>query len=315
MVRAKAAPEGGKFNQDYFVLCWKRLAASPQVGPALLNEVAERLVNSEFSIHDLIIDPSSVMQSLGFNPSVATMTAANLAAPEIAVETPDSIRALTPESEDYPVSRLAGKLPLPIPMYVVGNVSLLKAAGIAVAGSRKPHESALRYAFEVSQAFSRIGRNIVSGHAAGVDEAAHLGALRAGGTTTAVLAEGLANFRPRTSLRDAEPESVLFVSGWDLDARWTSFRAMERNPHIAALSEGVVIVSANESGGSWEQARLCLRVGKPLFVVDFRPEIASGNRRLIELGAIELAADSPSDAPEIINRHLKADVQTQLEFF
>jgi DNA processing protein len=128
--------------------------------------------------------------------------------------------------------------------------------------------------------------NVVSGHAAGIDQTAHGAALAAGGTTTVVLAEGLLRFSPCRGLRDADDESILLLSGFRPTAKWTVYQAMERNKWIAALSRAVIVVASDARGGSWAQGKLCLETGKPLLVADFPEEIAPGNRKLIEQGGL-----------------------------
>ena len=196
---------------------------------------------------------------------------------------------MCPDDDAYPVARLSEKLPLPVLLWVLGEVALLKASGVAIAGSRSAPDGVLGLASELAALIARAGWNVVSGAAAGVDRAAHASA-RQLGTTTAVLAEGVDRVKSAPWGGDGH-ESALIVSGFDPGAAWTASRAMERNAHIAALADAVVIVAAGLSGGSWAQGQLCLRARKRLLVFDLSPDIAPGNARLIAQGATPISPD------------------------
>ena len=133
-----------------------------------------------------------------------------------------------------------------------------------------------------------------------MDQAAHAAALDAGGTTTAVLAEGLASFEDRFSDGGVDSDSWLLASSLPPDVAWSKFHAMDRNRTIAALADAVVVVAAGTSGGSWEQGVTCLKAGKRLLVPDFDPDIAPCNRRLIAKGAAPFDPEHPEAVLSLI---------------
>lgn len=294
---------------------WRRLAATPSMGPARLSEIALRAREHDIGISEVLQDPSKWLLDLGFGRDFVNRVVAALVDEVKELQLPEGVVALTPDDEEYPFERLGSGLPLPVPLYARGNVALLKAPGVAIAGSRHAHENALAYAYSLAQSLARSGHNVVSGHAAGIDEAAHAGALSVEGTTTAVLAEGFTSFTPRAGIQAGEPDSVLFVSGFEPDAPWKGFRAMERNATIAALSDAVVVVSAGTKGGSWEQGKLCLSAGKSLYVPRVSADSAPGNEALIRMGAIPLQPDDPEGVPAVISSRTTRDADAQLEMF
>lgn len=285
------------------------------MGPSRVSQIAVKAREHRIGITEVLRDPSKWLVDLGFGRDFVTRVVVALADELEELRLPEGVVALTPDDEEYPFERLWSGLPLPIPLYARGNLALLKAPGVAIAGSRHAHENALAYAYSLAQSLARSGHNVVSGHAAGIDEAAHAGALSVDGTTTAVLAEGFTGFTPRAGLQAGERDSVLFVSGFEPDAPWKGFRAMERNTTIAALSDAVVVVSAGTKGGSWEQGKLCLSAGKPLYVPHVSADSAPGNEALIRMGGIPLQPNDPEGVPAVISSRPIPDPDAQLEMF
>ena len=80
----------------------------------------------------------------------------------------------------------------PIVLYCKGNVSLLRQIkNIAIVGTRNPSPWGEDTAREIATVFCKRGYVIVSGLAKGIDTEAHVGALKVGGKTIAVLGHGL----------------------------------------------------------------------------------------------------------------------------
>ena len=73
----------------------------------------------------------------------------------------------------------------------------MKQRTLAVVGSRKCSEYGKRVAMQIGKAAAQNRVTLVSGMAKGIDSFAHLGALRAGGKTIAVLGCGVDICYPR----------------------------------------------------------------------------------------------------------------------
>lgn len=178
------------------------------------------------------------------------------------------------------------------PITVWGSRALLDRAAVGICGSRHADERALELADQFGRLAAKRGFVLVSGDAKGVDDAAQYGALRAGGSVISVLAEGLGGWKPRVPYRPLiTGENYAAVSEFPAEARWLASRAMQRNRTIIDLSCAFVVVQAgDESGGTWEAGLTCLRLGKPLLVVqrEERPE-TEGNAKLIARGGIAVA--------------------------
>lgn len=271
------------------LLVWNALRTTPGLGPKRLVGVALALRERDRSAGWLLEATASDLLALGLPRHLVGDAAACLGSPPPLPDAPPGVVVLCPDEETYPGDRLSERLPLPVLLWAMGDSALLQARGIAIAGSRSAPAEVLELAGELAEHVAKAGLNVVSGGAVGVDRTAHASAVRTG-TTTVVLAEGLG--RARSHAWGAEPDgSLLVVSGFEPSSPWTASRAMERNSHIAALADAVVIVSAGLRGGSWAQGQLCLRSGKPLFVLDLPPEVAPGNAALIRQGARAVAPD------------------------
>jgi len=172
-----------------------------------------------------------------------------------------------------------------------GNVALLNEPAIGICGSRDADEQAIELARRFGEMAADSGLVVVSGNARGVDDAAQLGALAAGGRVVSVLAEGLAGWRPRARYRDLiTGTNYLALSEFPDDAKWQAWRAMQRNGTIVRLSRALVVVQSGEKGGTWEAGIECLRQGKPLLVVQRQehPE-TEGNALLVRKGGVPVS--------------------------
>ena len=203
--------------------------------------------------------------------------------------------AISPTDSIYPNSlhEVLGN----VTIFALGCLDLLGKGSIGICGSRDASPEALDWAYHLGREAAKRDMLIVSGYARGVDRQAHKGALEAGGSTIAVLPEGIEGFSIRRELADLVDlgHNFLAISMFEPNARWASWRAMTRNQLIVGLSSSLVVVEAQEKGGTIDAARKCLKQGKKLWAVEY-PEgssRASGNRLLLKnASAIALNLDS-----------------------
>jgi DNA processing protein len=197
---------------------------------------------------------------------------------------------MTPTHDAYP-SRLdevlQGKT-----MFAKGCVNLLQRTAIGICGSRDASTRALRWAYRFGAEAAKQEIVVVSGYARGVDREAHRGAMETGGSTIAVLPDGIRHFSPVHGLRDLidYERNFLAISMFEPDAIWKAWRAMERNRLIVALSTVLFVIEARNQGGTINAALECVRQRKKLYAVAYRSvsESDTGNRRLIADSAIPL---------------------------
>ena len=196
------------------------------------------------------------------------------------------IWCLTKLDGAYPAS-LKKRLPStqsPPALFGAGSIELLAKDGIAIVGSRNVDEAGLEFAQQLGIRCADEGMNAVSGGARGVDRAAMMGALDAGGTAIGVLADSLErSIRARDVRQFLLEGRLVLVSSALPGAGFAVGRAMERNKYVYCLAEYAIVVATDaQKGGTWTGAIENLRRdwGVPLFVRS-EPESPPGNEQLL----------------------------------
>jgi predicted Rossmann fold nucleotide-binding protein DprA/Smf involved in DNA uptake len=196
----------------------------------------------------------------------------------------------------------------PAILYGIGNIELLSEGGLAVVGSRDVDEEGLGYTQRVAQTCAEQEIQVVSGGARGVDQAAMLAVLEAGGTAVGVLPDSLSKAAVAGKYRAGIKEGRLtLVSAVDPGASFNAGNAMGRNKYIYAVADYALVVSSSVGkGGTWAGATEALERIKdvPIFV-RMQETVPEGNRQLLKKGAKPL--------PVIPTSSLKGRLRTLLE--
>ena len=177
------------------------------------------------------------------------------------------IDLVQPPSERYP-RLLAATGAGPQLLFVRGSLPPDPGAAVAVVGSRRGSSQALNAARSLSAELAGAGAVVVSGLAAGVDTAAHLGALDADGVTTAVLGTGICVTYPSQNAELAERivTAGAIVSQFPPNARPSKTSFPARNAVTAGLSHASVVIEADERSGTRIEMGLSLRFGRPVLL-------------------------------------------------
>lgn len=221
---------------------------------------------------------------------------------------------------DYPPLLLHSADP-PLLLYLQGRVSLLSQPSVALVGSRRASAQGLDHARSFARALSAQGWTIVSGLAAGIDGAAHEGALaglddaaqpgQTGGSTVAVVGTGIDRCYPASHRKLAQriANQGLIVSEFSLGTPPLAPNFPQRNRLIAGLSRGTLVVEAALRSGSLITARLAAEAGREVMALPGSVLAAqsAGCHELIRQGAAlvtsvgqvlqELQALPPLDLP------------------
>lgn len=201
------------------------------------------------------------------------------------------IKKIAPGQSDYP--RLLSEIndPPQILRYD-GDLSILAEPCIAVVGSRKCTKYGEAVAKRIAKRAAESGITIVSGMALGVDSAAHIGCLEAGGKTVAVMGCGLDICYPASNKRLMESirKEGLLLSEYDNEALPKPYNFPRRNRIISGLCASTVVVEAARESGSLITAELAASQGRSVYAVpgDITSRHSFGANMLIHDGAIPL---------------------------
>jgi len=196
-------------------------------------------------------------------------------------------------------------------LYMIGSQTLFSQHGIAFSGARNVSSKGIEYTDELARQTVEQGLTVISGHAPGVDNAAHTAALEHKGSTLLVIPEGMLKFRLRAELKvlqDNTPQRLGVISEFPPALPWSSQNAMIRNRTILGLSRAAVVVEAGENGGTWDAGMRALDMKLPLYVLSYTdpPPSAAGNRALIARGGIPIP-ELPAPVLPIINTTAQDD--------
>ena len=177
----------------------------------------------------------------------------------------------------------------PAILYGRGDPEHLTSPQLAMVGSRNPSATGRETATDFARYLTDLGLTITSGLAAGVDAAAHEGALAAAGPTVGVLGSGPDVVYPRRNQALAEQIAAEGVIVSELPPGTEPRREHfpRRNRIISGLSLGTLVVEAALRSGSLITARLAAEQGREIFAVpgSIHNPLARGCHRLIRDGA------------------------------
>lgn len=185
----------------------------------------------------------------------------------------------------------------PLLLYIKGRADLLARPGLAIVGSRNASTQGKTNAAAFAEALSGAGLCIVSGLALGIDAAAHEGALRARGSTVAVIGTGPDLVYPgrNRALFERMADSGCIVSEYPVGTPPLPGNFPKRNRIISGLAAGVLVVEAAAQSGSLITARQAAEQGRDVFAIpgSIHAALAKGCHLLIREGAklVDTAAD------------------------
>jgi DNA processing protein len=181
----------------------------------------------------------------------------------------------------------------PIGLYRKGRYAFEHPC-VAIVGSRRTTLYGQATAKKLGAELARLGFCVVSGLARGIDTAAHEGALSVGGKTAAVLGNGIDIVYPaeNVELYRRITESGAIVSEFPFGRRADKQSFAMRNRIVAGMSDAVVVVESDVSGGAMITARFAGEQGRQLFAVPGRIDqpTSAGCHQLIRDGATLLTS-------------------------
>ncbi len=209
---------------------------------------------------------------------------------------------ITIVDESYP----SGLLDLEEPPAFLCVRGTLPAGGLAIVGSRTPPPEAAAFARELA---AQCGMPVVSGLAAGVDAAAHHGALDAGTATVAYVGTGLGVTYPpeHRALEDEIVSRGGAVASERLpDEPVTKWALVHRDRLQAAHALATVLIASEIDGGAMQTVRFAKTLGRARFVLDAQGQSEyAGNVQARADGAFALPFDVKA-ALRILHANLRS---------
>lgn len=201
-------------------------------------------------------------------------------------------------------------------LYFIGELPAERKPTVAIIGTRKPTAYGKEITYQLAYDLANRGIVVVSGLALGVDGIAHRATLDAGGTTIAVLANGVDSIYPATH-RNLAQEIIqnggAIVSEYEPGVQARDFQFLERNRIVSGLSDAIIVTEAALRSGTLATVAYALDQGREVFVVpgNINSPMSAGCNALLKQGAHPVT--TANDVIEIIAPHLlKAQVSLAL---
>lgn len=261
---------------------------TPGIGPIRLARLVEHCGSIAAAWHANLADLAAAgLDSKSATSLLASRRSLDLDAELERVECA-GVRMLTLADADYPA--LLRQIPAAPPLiYVRGALSSTDEWALAVVGTRTPSSYGREAARRIAGALAANGITIVSGLALGIDTAAHIAALEAGGRTLAVLACGVDLCYPlrNQKLADRIVEQGALISDYPLGTQPAPLNFPPRNRLISGLTLGTLVVEAGEKSGALLTVDFALDQGREVFAVpgSIFSRTSAGTNRLLRDGA------------------------------
>jgi len=274
---------------------WLRLARAPGMGIADALALLDRLGGPEALLAATEAELARAGVSRAGLPVLANPDESALERDLRWLEAPGRF-LLTGDDPRYP-PQLAATAGAPVALFVEGEPAALSLPQLAIVGSRSATAAGRETAFEFARRLSASGLTITSGLAAGIDAAAHRGALAAGGLTVAVCGTGLDQVYPaeHAALASTIAAQGALVSEFSMGTPPIAANFPRRNRLLSGLARGVLVIEAAARSGSLITARLAGEQGRDVMAVpgSIHNVLARGCHRLIRDGAA--LVESPED--------------------
>ncbi len=302
---------------------WLNLATLPGLGVSRLAKLAP-VFDSRGHIDEPLLEsilphfPGGLRQQISkviFQPGISTFPeeAENI----LRWQEQDGHHLLTLIQPEYPALLRLLDDPPPL-LYLRGQGNLLYQPQLAMVGSRSPSAQGVETARQFARSLGEGGFTITSGLAAGIDGAAHQGAVDTLGSTIAVMGSGIDIVYParHRQLADRIAEKGLLLSELPPTMPPMAQHFPRRNRIISGLSLGTIVVEASMRSGSLITARTALEQHREVFAIPgsiHNPQ-ARGCHHLIKQGAklVESTDDIFVELPALMRFYQQQQSMTMI---
>lgn len=209
----------------------------------------------------------------------------------------------------------------PYVLYCKGSLKNIDNVSIAVVGSRKATAYGKWTADKLTTDLAELGVNIVSGLAAGIDTVAHKTALKSNAKTVGVIGCGIDLIYPKFNehlYKEIEEKGGAVITEYTFNTKPLPYNFHDRNRIISGLSDGVLVIEAQEKSGTLITAGHAANQGREIFAVPGNIDslYSKGTNSLIKDGAkvttsVEDIIEEIPELREIVKlKHSKIDLST-----
>lgn len=288
-LRDASHPDAGREDGDRLRQQALRLAAGGSVDAATQQRVLRELLEAGATC-----TPTEVLGALHRHPEAAGDRVLDRVVTRLCALGGDFVVA---GDREYP-ARLQDAWPelgAPVWLFRAGaRPPVDRRPAVAVVGTRAPTVDGMRTARAIGDALGRAGVVVVSGLARGIDQAAHLGAIDAGGSTVAVLGTGLGVDYPARSaaLRQAIARCGALLTELPPGTGPRPWHFLARNRIISGLASATVVVEGRADSGALQTARLAGGQGRDVWAVpgSINAATSAAPLALLRDGAIPLTS-------------------------
>lgn len=204
---------------------------------------------------------------------------------------------------DYP-DKLKHYEDKPYALFYKGQLPV-EGKNVAIVGARNCSSYGREVSEHIAFELAKCNVSIISGMARGTDKYAHIGCIKGGAYTYAVLGCGVDVCYPKENIEIYTQIQKMggLISEYPPKSAALAWRFPYRNRIISMLSDVVVVVEAKEKSGTFITVDYALAYGKDVFAVPGRitDELSLGCNRLIKTGAY------PYISMEDLKQYLKVD--------
>jgi len=281
-------------------MAWVALGLVPRLGVNKLRALCDHFGSARAVLR---ADEVALRRVAGIGPAFAQAIAQvrlEQVEAQVAEWQAQGVRILPLGEFGYPPPLFGLDDPPPVLFALGQDDPRLWANGVALVGTRQPSPAAQRLAYELAASLAARGTTLISGLALGIDRAAHEGALSAAARSVAVLGNGILKPYPpqNAALAARLCQRGALLCECPPDASVSAQRLVARNRLISGLARALVVIETEVDGGAMHAARFALAQGQALYAIESR---ASGNRALLEGGALPLPAQAQEAAHSLLD--------------
>lgn len=181
----------------------------------------------------------------------------------------------------------------PKKLWYQGSLPDQNRPAVAIVGTRKPTSYGRAVTEQLASRLAERGVIVVSGLALGIDSIAHTAALKAGGTTVAVLPSGVDKPYPAQHRQLAEnivKNGGALLSEYPLGTPGLPHHFLERNRLVSGLADAIIVTEAANRSGTFNTVSHALEQGRDVYAVpgSILSPMSHGPNQLITTGAIPI---------------------------